>query len=928
MAIQNQITPRKEVGRAVDYLSPSTQVQVGGGPQSFSVSPSRAVTMPTPFVGRAAKNTELFELAESLGMFNKQINALSYVVSNKAEEQAKVQGKEDALANTELAREIFKKTIDQSAKEGLFPRNAHPDYRMAYIETGAKAVTIQGLTEYLDENTMDLTSPDNMEPVGSTIRNRANQWLFENIKDPRARAAAMEQAFPIVQQYEQRRRDEKEANFNVANEQSIGQLGMGLVEIIAQNSLDSEDNVQNMNRLDSLQNLQKLADTMVRDHPEFNGKQSIMLADMVTASLQNQVRNGSLDPRQAIKVVEEISQGIKWGTGAWGDIPDVASKLNGTIVYLENQAVQRDSMGKARQTAQLGVMESRTQSLFRELDESGELLTMDEGQLASKVSSLAAELGVEELANDPFIFLDDQRNEYFERKSKWDSMEINLGPQIEELIRLEPEEALTTVNSLRNSISKAAYDSYMERITQRMSVINDLKIGRFDDKLRDIEKNASNILAAQDPMQTIAFSSAGGIKQEEVVRVAELQDFGENEFRMLATDNIEQRLQADPTLKDPQRQTEYTSVVNEAVGAAYTETLKRMEERKKQMDIEKEKSGSSLDESEAVKTYGKGARMVSEVTEAVESVSKLDPRGETTAETAEFKLTLDRAKRQLPDLARQIKLSSGDQRTQLEATYKEMRKITGLGVDTVLQGKTEDGIAMDLSEVQENWDAIPVFRDVQEFSSVIDEDIQSGKQGGGGNEGLVDFVIREEAGADGSSFYATPKWDYKQWTIGYGTEARGKNDRVTPQEAKQRLVDKLEEKAIEVDAALDQAGLILNENQRNALISFNFNTGAGRKVITDSKGDIDYIRNKMMEYIKVTPDPSKPLVKVEAAGLVARRKRELDLFNGVTQPTTVSTSKLQQLLEKLGIPMEANEVAEFIDSQKRLINQRTFNTSF
>jgi GH24 family phage-related lysozyme (muramidase) len=929
MAIENQNTPRKEVGRAVDYLSPSTQVQVGGGPQSFSVNASKSVAVPTPYVGRAAENTELLQLAKSLGMFNKQINALSYVVSNKAEEQAKQQGKEDAIANTELAREIFKKTLDQSAKEGLFPRNAHPDYRMAYIETGAKAVTIQGLSEYLDENTVDLTSPDNMEPVGATIRNRANQWLFENFKDPRALAAAMEQGFSIVQQYEQRRRDEKEANFNVANEQAIGQLGMGLVEVVAQNSLDSEDTVQNVNRLDAMQNIQKLADTMVKDHPEFGGKQSIMLADMVTASLQSQVRNGSLDPRQAIKVVEEVSQGVKWGTGAWGDIPDVASKLNGAIVYFENQAVQRDSMGKSRQTAQFDVMKSRTQNLFRELDVSGELATMDEGQLVSKISSLASELGIDELADSPFTFLDEERNDFFERKQKFNTLFAeSVMPSLEEEMRVSPESALETLKSFRGQMPTAEYESALEKITQRMSVINDLKIGRFDDKLRDIEKNASNLLAAQDPMQTIAFSSAGGIKQDEVVRVAELQDFGENEFRMLATDNVEQRIQADPSIKDPERQTEYTAVVNEAVGAAYTETLKRMEERKKQMDAEKEANGGTLDESETVKTYGKSARMVSEVNDAINAVASLDPRGETTAETAEFKLTLDRAKRQLPDLARQIKLSSGEQKPQLEATYKELRKITGLGVDTVLNGKTEDGIAMDLAEVKENWDAIPVFRDVQEFSSIIDEDIQSGKQGGGGGGNLVDFVVREEAGADGSSFYPTPKWDYKQWTIGYGTKARGKNDRVTPQEAKQRLVDELDEKAIEVDTALDKVGLILDENQRNALISFNFNTGAGRKVITESKGDIDYIRNEIVQYNKVTPDPSRPSVKVEAAGLVARRKRELDLFNGVTQPTTVSTSKLQQLIEKLGIPMEADEVAKFIDSQKRLVNQRTFSTTF
>lgn len=928
MAIQNQITPRKEVGRAVDYLSPSTQIQVGGGPQSFNVRPSQAVAIPTPYVGRAAKNTELIELAESLGMFNKQINALSYVVSNKAEEQAKAQGKEDAMANTELAREIFKRNIDQATKDGLFPRNAHPDYRMAYIETGAKAVTIQGLTEFLDENTVDLTSPDNMEPIGPQIRNRANKWIFDNIQDPRARAAAMEQAFPIVQQYEQRRRDERESNFNVANEQSIGQLGYGLVDVIAANSLNPEDNIQNMNRLDAIRSLQKLYDTIATKHPEFKGKQSTMVADMVVSSLQSQVRDG-YDPRQAIKVINELSQAIKAGTGAWGDIPDVASRLNGAITYFENQAVQRDSMGKARQNAQMDMMESRTQSLFRELDDSGELMRMDDGQLATKVSELATTLDLPELAQDPFIFLDDQRNDYFERKAKWDKMEINLGPKIEELIRVNPEEAAVEVKALRSSISKKAYDDYMERITQRMSVQNDLKIGRFDDKLREIDKQASNLLAAQEGLGSIAGLSLGATKQDEVVRVAELTQFGESEFRMLATDNIEQRIQADPTLKDPERANEYTSVVNEAVGAAYTETLKRMEDRKKQMDAEREASGASLNEDETIKTYGKGARMVSEVNDALTSISRLDPNGETTAETAEFKLTIDRAKRQLPTLAKEIKLATGEQKTQLQNTYLEMRKITGLGVDAVISGKTEDGIKIDVKELTEEqgWDTIPVFRDVQELSTTLNEDIQSGKQGGSGDN-LIDFVIREEAGPDGSSFYATPTWDYKQYTIGYGTKAKGPNDRVTPTEAKQRLQDELEQHSIRIDTALKEVGLILNENQRNALISFDFNTGEGRRKILESKGDIEYIKSEMAQFIKVTPDPKRPERKVVANGLVARRQRELDLFNGVTQPTQApSTTKLQQLIEKLGIPMEPLEVSKFIEAQKLLINQRTFNTS-
>lgn len=73
-------------------------------------------------------------------------------------------------------------------------------------------------------------------------------------------------------------------------------------------------------------------------------------------------------------------------------------------------------------------------------------------------------------------------------------------------------------------------------------------------------------------------------------------------------------------------------------------------------------------------------------------------------------------------------------------------------------------------------------------------------------------------------YYEKPYWDYKQWTVGYGSRASGPNDTVTKDEAHQRLMNEMDEYAGYVR---DNVKVPLTQNQFDALTSFVYNVGPG-----------------------------------------------------------------------------------------------------
>ena len=122
-------------------------------------------------------------------------------------------------------------------------------------------------------------------------------------------------------------------------------------------------------------------------------------------------------------------------------------------------------------------------------------------------------------------------------------------------------------------------------------------------------------------------------------------------------------------------------------------------------------------------------------------------------------------------------------------------------------------------------------------------------------------------------FIPTAKADGKQMSVGYGTKATKAGETLTEAEAEKRLRIELGQSAARVDSALRQGKWSLTKSQRDALISFDFNTGEGPSVLSEAS-NVDELKAKIAQYTKQTQGGKK----IELPGLVNRRKNELALF--------------------------------------------------
>ncbi len=155
---------------------------------------------------------------------------------------------------------------------------------------------------------------------------------------------------------------------------------------------------------------------------------------------------------------------------------------------------------------------------------------------------------------------------------------------------------------------------------------------------------------------------------------------------------------------------------------------------------------------------------------------------------------------------------------------------------------------------------------MQGFEGQMQQDIEGGSvlppvQG----VSLVDLV----KGFEG--FNPKAYGDFKQTSIGYGT--RGKpGEIITEEEANNRLQTELAGHAKNIQNAAAAQGITLNENQFNALTSFDFNTGRGADLINRFGKDPQQLASKMLEYTKAGGQ--------DLPGLVKRRQIEAALFLG------------------------------------------------
>jgi len=111
--------------------------------------------------------------------------------------------------------------------------------------------------------------------------------------------------------------------------------------------------------------------------------------------------------------------------------------------------------------------------------------------------------------------------------------------------------------------------------------------------------------------------------------------------------------------------------------------------------------------------------------------------------------------------------------------------------------------------------------------------------------------------------------DYKQTSVGYGTKGK-EGEVLTEAQATDRLNTELSGHAKRIEEAAKLKGVKLNQNQFNALTSFDFNTGRGADLIERFGDKPEELVSKMQEYTKAGGK--------ELPGLVKRRGVEAALF--------------------------------------------------
>ncbi len=132
---------------------------------------------------------------------------------------------------------------------------------------------------------------------------------------------------------------------------------------------------------------------------------------------------------------------------------------------------------------------------------------------------------------------------------------------------------------------------------------------------------------------------------------------------------------------------------------------------------------------------------------------------------------------------------------------------------------------------------------------------------------IVDFI------KDLEGFKEKAYWDVKQYTIGYGTKAKSKNETISEEEALERLNNELkivEKDVRELEKGYDEK---FTDSQFKALMSFRYNAGKGNlnKLSDNGNRGIDEIGDMLLEYVYAG--------KNKLPGLVKRRQKEYELFN-------------------------------------------------
>ena len=929
MAIPPRVVPRRAEPTDLMKVTPSGRVDFQG--QSVGTPPqvraSSAVQQPTPYVGKTAPDKGLFMLAEGLQYFNAEIGKLAYTQRQQWEEGQVEKATAEAITNPDKVAEVFRVGLDKATEQGLFPRNAHPKYRIAYLEQGAKNMALMGLPAVLEEKARSLTTADSTEPIESTLNAFIDEYANDSglTSSPIAYAAFREAAFPATLRVAADTRQKREENFNNARLEGLEQNINGqATALLSAMSIEKETD-RDIATSQSLRGLQTTYNNIRRDFPQVDATKEFTSSFL--SSLNASVYNGQITPRDAMQVGETAASSLKSGTGAWADISDVQTAISGVMATWEGRAASQGNTAQQIKNQKEAALNEKISDAFEQTITDGTFTQLNNNTDLEVIGVEAALEVYPEMAGNTDFLRRKVRELKIETQERLENSEkfFTENPTLEKLLDEDPQMARVYLNANKSSINRETFEKYSKKIDEVDDIKKFLDEGGYTKKLSEIEPMVRDTIAPKNSWENMIGGTSDPLTSSEQEEIVELQSFGEQTFRTLSTEFLRTELMENPELRQDQVSRETASM--KAVNAAWTETQKRM------TDYRVKSKGNPTDlnadpvnqKQQKIATYGTFYRTVSLLEDARDNMTISENASTkqeifetlTTAQNVDFKIRFAEAPKELNSIASKMGMASPSdpEYNQLKAAYNKILGIAGYGAQSVIRGKTEHGMPVDVNNIKQNWRNVPIFRNNEEYQAVWKE-AKEAVAPVSDTKNLLDFVKQAEG------FASTAVWDNKQWSVGYGTKG-SQGETLSEAEALARLEQELQGHAAAVDTAAEAANVSFTEGQRNALISFGFNNGDSvvESVIKRFGGNPTALKKKMMEYTKETKNGQL----VFSQGLQNRRLKEIAMFDSAAlAPSTLPTepSTLEQLFSILEIDTPEEE-REFTRRQSMFSRQRT-----
>jgi lysozyme len=150
-------------------------------------------------------------------------------------------------------------------------------------------------------------------------------------------------------------------------------------------------------------------------------------------------------------------------------------------------------------------------------------------------------------------------------------------------------------------------------------------------------------------------------------------------------------------------------------------------------------------------------------------------------------------------------------------------------------------------------------------------------------------------------YSATPAWDYKQNSSGYGTVAQAGDNNIPPDQLKAIHEQRFQSEVQKAADHVDNINPDLPAGPRAALISLTYNAGPGwaQSGLGDlvRKGDLQGAAAKLQEYNKAGGEVN--------SGLVARRAQEASWFGAPLQGAPAASASRLNAIPPAAAPMFA-----------------------